>query len=72
MARTLNPRARDCVSQAEAARRVGVSKEAIRQAIKRGALQVVTLGPKLNLIPLSSLETYNPSPAQIGPRSRHR
>ena len=72
MARTLNPRARDCVSQAEAARRVGVSKEAIRQAIKRGALQVVTLGPKLNLIPLSSLETYNPSPNQIGPRSRHQ
>ena len=61
-----DPKGRPCVSITEAARRKHVSKEAIRQAIRRGAIKNVTvLGPRLHLVPVASLEAYEPDPRHL-------
>lgn len=57
-----DPKGRKCVSIGEAAKRKKVSKEAIRQAIKRGALESTSMmDGHLHLIPLDSLARYTPS-----------
>ena len=57
---------RPCVSITEAARRKGVSKEAIRQAIRRGAIKHVTvIGPRLHLVPVAALDAYTPDPRHL-------
>ena len=56
---------RECVTIGAAGKAKGVSKEAIRQAIKRGAIEVTVMNPHLHLIPLLSLQTYTPSPTHL-------
>lgn len=55
---------RPSVTIAEAARRKGVTKEAIRQAIKRGALAETTFG-HLKLVTVASLDRYRPDPKHV-------
>jgi excisionase family DNA binding protein len=62
MAYLRDPKGRRCVSIGEAAKRKAVSKEAIRQAIKRGVLEATAMmDGHLHLIPLDSLAKYVPS-----------
>lgn len=62
---------RNCVSIGEAAKRKGVTKEAIRQAIKRGVLEWTEVrygNLHMHLIPMTSLATYTPSASHTGQR----
>lgn len=60
-------RGRKCVSISEAGRRAGVTKEAIRQAIRRGVLDKTVIGPHLHLVTLASLAKYVPDPTHAHP-----
>lgn len=55
---------RPAVTIAEAARRKGVTKEAVRQAIKRGVLVATAFG-HLQLVTLASLAAYRPDPKHV-------
>jgi hypothetical protein len=67
-----NPRVLNCVSEAEAARMKGVSKEGVRQAIRRGALEVIVISPRHHLVPLDSLRSWEPNRRMTGPRKKKR
>jgi len=63
----LNPD--DWISQAEAARLRGVTRQAIARLIKRGRLQVWSVGGRA-LVRRAEIETFKPEPAGRPPNER--
>src|SRR5258708_4380409 len=53
-----------CVSHAEAARRLRISRQAVEYLIREGKLQTRAFGPR-NFVLLSSLEAYEVNPRRI-------
>lgn len=52
-----------CVSAAEMARRLGLTRQAVHEAIRRGAVHAYMVG-RVSFIPVSDLEKYRISSLQ--------
>lgn len=61
----LDYKERPCVTLAEAAKRLGLTKEAVRQAIARGSLACTVVGPHLHLVTVQSLVAYKATRAEV-------
>jgi len=59
------------ITLTEAARRTGVTREAIRHAVIRGALTMKRFGPYV-FVSVESVERYQPNQALVGRRVRRR
>lgn len=59
----------DWISQAEAARLRGVTRQAIARLIKKGRLQVWSVGGRA-LVRRTEIETFRPEPAGRPPHER--
>lgn len=57
----------DWISQSEAARLRGISRQAIARLVKRGRLSVLAVGGR-NLVRKSEVESFDPIPAGRKPK----
>ena len=63
-------RRRPCVSLAEAARRLGITREAVRQAVRDGRLDSVTVAVPVVAVPVEALRRYQVTTPQERGRRR--
>lgn len=61
---------RSLFTTAEAAERLGLAHSTVQDAIRRGALEVVRINPRLNMVTLDAIEKYRRE--RLGKRGGYR